>query len=97
MLEHPLCTNFAITKLFVDYVMHTVSLLIDPSTTISRVVIRQIHRRNLGTVGHKVRLPRAWTVLDIYASCFITLTPPEYGAPCDTLLSVHLFHSAINL
>ncbi|GBN13210.1 hypothetical protein AVEN_274116-1 [Araneus ventricosus] len=31
---------------------------------------------------------RAWQVLDVYVSRLITLTPPEYGAPCETLLSV---------
>ncbi|GBO12669.1 hypothetical protein AVEN_178303-1 [Araneus ventricosus] len=56
-----------------------------------------IHSRNRGTVGHNMRLPRAWQVLDVYASHLMTLTPPEYGAPCETLLSVHLFHSEINL
>ncbi|GBO12877.1 hypothetical protein AVEN_196542-1 [Araneus ventricosus] len=56
-----------------------------------------IYSRNRGTVGHNVRLPRVWQVLDVYASRLITLTPPEYGAPCETLLSVHFFHTAINL
>ncbi|GBM65380.1 hypothetical protein AVEN_163657-1, partial [Araneus ventricosus] len=45
--------------------------------------------RYRGTVGH--------IVLDVYASHLITLTPPEYGAACETLLSIHLFHPAINL
>ncbi|GBM91645.1 hypothetical protein AVEN_107752-1 [Araneus ventricosus] len=35
---------------------------------------------------------RAWKVIDAYASRLITLTPPEYGAPCETLPSAHLFH-----
>ncbi|GBN30221.1 hypothetical protein AVEN_180786-1, partial [Araneus ventricosus] len=86
MLGHPLGTNFARTKLFVDYVMH------------SSVVYRQfnsnfmcgdptilpyelIHNRNRGAVGHNGRLPRAWQVLDVYASRLITLSAPEYGAP----------------
>ncbi|GBM02056.1 hypothetical protein AVEN_209747-1 [Araneus ventricosus] len=56
-----------------------------------------IHSRNRSTVGHNVRLPRAWQVLDVYASSLITLTPPEYGSPCETLLSVHLFRPIINL
>ncbi|GBM82562.1 hypothetical protein AVEN_29347-1 [Araneus ventricosus] len=56
-----------------------------------------IRSRNRGTVGHSVRLPREWQVLDVYASRLITLTAPEYGALCQTLLSVHLFHPAINL
>ncbi|GBO14865.1 hypothetical protein AVEN_10696-1 [Araneus ventricosus] len=47
-----------------------------------------IHSRNRGTVGHNVRLSRAWQVLDVYASRLITLTPPEYGAPCETPHSV---------
>ncbi|GBN87991.1 hypothetical protein AVEN_26376-1 [Araneus ventricosus] len=46
-----------------------------------------IHSRNRGTVGHSVRLHRAWQVLDVYASRLITLTPPEYAAPCERLLS----------
>ena len=50
-----------------------------------------IYSRNRCTVDHNVLLPRAWQVLDVYASGLITLTPPEYGAPCDTLLSVHRF------
>ncbi|GBM22293.1 hypothetical protein AVEN_144664-1 [Araneus ventricosus] len=49
------------------------------------------------TVGHNLRLPRAWQVLDVYASRLITLIPLEYGAPCETLLSVLLFHPVINL
>ncbi|GBM70388.1 hypothetical protein AVEN_12216-1 [Araneus ventricosus] len=56
-----------------------------------------IHSRNRGTVGHNMRLHRAWQVLDVYASRLITLKPPEYGAPWETLLSVHLFHPTINL
>ncbi|GBM78607.1 hypothetical protein AVEN_218424-1 [Araneus ventricosus] len=56
-----------------------------------------IHSRNRATIGHNVCLPREWQVLDVYASRLITLTPPEYGAPWETLLSVNLFHPAINL
>ncbi|GBN61409.1 hypothetical protein AVEN_63344-1 [Araneus ventricosus] len=41
-----------------------------------------IHSQNRGTVGPNVRLPRAWQVLDGYASRLIKLTPPEYGALC---------------
>ncbi|GBN83537.1 hypothetical protein AVEN_117428-1 [Araneus ventricosus] len=74
-----------------------VPLLIDSSTQVSRVVIRRFHSRNRGTVGHNVLLPRAWQVLDVFASLLITLTPPEYGSPCETLLSAHLFHPEINL
>ncbi|GBM15170.1 hypothetical protein AVEN_39086-1 [Araneus ventricosus] len=97
-----LCTNFAITKLFVDYVIHSSF----PYRQFNRnftcgdptiLPCELIHRRNRGTVGHNERLPRAWQVLDVYASRLRTLTPPEYGAPCETLLSVHLFLPAINL
>ncbi|GBN63727.1 hypothetical protein AVEN_114069-1 [Araneus ventricosus] len=56
-----------------------------------------IQSRNRGTIGHNVLLSRAWQVLDVYASCLITLTPPEFCSPCETVLSVHLFHPAINL
>ncbi|GBN06660.1 hypothetical protein AVEN_145660-1 [Araneus ventricosus] len=56
-----------------------------------------IHSQNRGTVGHNVRLHRAWQVLDVYASRLLTLTPQEYGAPCETLLSVHLFNLTIHL
>ncbi|GBO07263.1 hypothetical protein AVEN_23143-1 [Araneus ventricosus] len=45
-----------------------------------------IHSRNRGTVGH--------IVLDIYTFRLITLTPLKYRAPCENLLSVHLFHPA---
>nr|GBN12783.1 hypothetical protein AVEN_130697-1 [Araneus ventricosus] len=80
----------------------TFPLLIDSSTAISHVVIRRFCRmsssipcRNRGTVGNNLLLPRAWQVLDVYASRLVTLTLPEYGASCETLLSVHLFHPAI--
>ncbi|GBO42296.1 hypothetical protein AVEN_260833-1 [Araneus ventricosus] len=36
-----------------------------------------IRSRNRGTVGHNLRLPRAWQVLDVYAFRLITLAPPE--------------------
>ncbi|GBO19600.1 hypothetical protein AVEN_160904-1 [Araneus ventricosus] len=102
MLGHPLCTNFAITKLFVDYVVHSSfayrqfnsNFTCGDPTILSYELI---HIRNRGAVGHNVRLLRAWQVLDVYASRLIPLTPPEYGAPCETLLFVHLFHPAINL
>ncbi|GBM83968.1 hypothetical protein AVEN_138081-1 [Araneus ventricosus] len=55
------------------------------------------HSRNRGIVGHNVRLPRAWQVLDAYASHLMTLAGPEYGSPCETLMTVYLFHLAINL
>ncbi|GBM47294.1 hypothetical protein AVEN_123489-1, partial [Araneus ventricosus] len=57
-----------------------------------------VHSRNVCThIGHNVRLPRVWKVLDVYASFLITLTLPEHGASCEALYSVHLFHPAINL
>ncbi|GBM49284.1 hypothetical protein AVEN_17207-1 [Araneus ventricosus] len=102
MLGHPLCTNFAITNLFVDYVMHSSFAYrqFNSNFTCGDPTIlphELIHIRNSGTVSHNVRLPKAWQVLDVYASLLITLTLLEYGAPCETLLSVHLFHPAINL
>ncbi|GBL82763.1 hypothetical protein AVEN_106307-1 [Araneus ventricosus] len=101
MLGYPLCTNFAITKLFVDYVMHSSfayrqfnsDFMCGDPTILPYELIRS---RNRGIVGHNVRLPREWQVLDVYATRLVTLTPPEYGAPYETLLSVHLFHPAIN-
>ncbi|GBN05374.1 hypothetical protein AVEN_124285-1 [Araneus ventricosus] len=102
MLGHPLYTNFAITKLLVDYVMHCSfayqqfnSNFTCGDPTILPYVL--IHSRNLGTVGHNVRLTRAWKVLNTYASLLITLTPPKNDAPCESLISVHLFQPAINL
>ncbi|GBO23560.1 hypothetical protein AVEN_57003-1 [Araneus ventricosus] len=56
-----------------------------------------IHSRNRDTIGHNVCMPRVRQVLDVYASRLIMPTPPEYGAPGEKLLSVHLFHPAINL
>ncbi|GBM33221.1 hypothetical protein AVEN_28214-1 [Araneus ventricosus] len=103
MLGHPLCTNFAQwASFFVDYVMHSSfayrqfngnAKCGDPTI----LPFELIHNRNHGTVGHHVRLPRAWQVLDVYASRLIMLTLPECGAPREILLSVHLFHSVINL
>ncbi|GBN87851.1 hypothetical protein AVEN_249100-1 [Araneus ventricosus] len=102
MLGHPLCTNFAIIQLSVYYVMHSSFAYrqFNSNFTCGDPTIlpyERIHSRNRGTVSHNVRLPRPWQVLYVYASCLITLTPPEYDAPCDTLLSLHLFHLAINL
>ncbi|GBL95844.1 hypothetical protein AVEN_227098-1 [Araneus ventricosus] len=102
MLAHPLCTNFAIIKLFVDFVMHSFFTYrqFNSNFTCGDPAIlpyELIHSRNRGTVGHNVRLPRAWRVLDVYASRLRTLTLPEYGAPSETLLSVYLFHPTINL
>ncbi|GBM04935.1 hypothetical protein AVEN_126088-1 [Araneus ventricosus] len=95
MLGHPLCTNFAITKLFVDYVMHSSFAYrqFNSNFTCGDPTIlpyELIHSQNSGTVGHSVRLPIAWQVFDVYANRLLTLTPPEYGAPCETLLSVPL-------
>ncbi|GBN44607.1 hypothetical protein AVEN_36299-1 [Araneus ventricosus] len=102
MLGHPLCTNFSITKLFVDYVMRSSfayrqfnSNFTCGDPTILPYEIN--HSRSRGTVGHNLRLLRVWLVLDVYVSRLITLAPPEYGVPCETLLSVHLFHPTINL
>ncbi|GBM74284.1 hypothetical protein AVEN_20296-1 [Araneus ventricosus] len=101
MLGHPLCTNFGITKPFVDCVMRSSFAYrqFNSNFTCGDPTIlpyELVHSRSHGTVGHKARLPRAWQVLDVYASRLITLTPLEYGAawrPC----SVHLFHPAINV
>ncbi|GBM99752.1 hypothetical protein AVEN_268023-1 [Araneus ventricosus] len=100
MLGHPLYTNFAITKPFVDYVMHSSFAYrqFNSNFTYGDPTIlpyELIHSRKRDTVGHNVCLPRAWQVLDVYAPRLIT--SPEYGAPCETLFSVHLFHPAINL
>ncbi|GBN32025.1 hypothetical protein AVEN_165768-1, partial [Araneus ventricosus] len=87
---------------FVDYVMHS-SFGYRQSNrkfTCSDPTILPYdltHSHNRGTVGHNMRLHRAWQVLDVYASRLITLTPLKYVAPYETLLSVHLFHPAINL
>ncbi|GBN62110.1 hypothetical protein AVEN_201463-1 [Araneus ventricosus] len=98
MLGHPLCTNGAITKHFVDYVMHSSFAYRQFNSNFTcGETYEFIHSRTRGTEGHNVRLPRAWQVLDFHASSLITLTPLEYGAPCESLLSVHLFHPAINL
>ncbi|GBN09135.1 hypothetical protein AVEN_193873-1 [Araneus ventricosus] len=86
MLGHPLCTNFATTKLFVDYVMHSSFAYRQFNSNFtcgdpSILPYELIHSRRRGTVGHNVRLPRAWQFLDVYPCRFITLTPPECCAP----------------
>ncbi|GBM68222.1 hypothetical protein AVEN_96145-1 [Araneus ventricosus] len=96
----PLCTNFAMPNLFVDYVMHSSFAYRQFNSNFTCcdppiLPYDRIHSRNRETVGRNVRLPRAWQVLDVYASRFITLTSPEYGSPCETLLSVHVFHPAV--
>ncbi|GBM71964.1 hypothetical protein AVEN_185827-1 [Araneus ventricosus] len=101
MLGHSLCIKFAITKLFVYYVMSTsfANRQFNSNFTCGDPKIlpyELIHRQNRGTFGLNVRVPRAWQFLDVYVSHLITLAPPEYGAPCEILLSVHLFHPAIN-
>ncbi|GBN93546.1 hypothetical protein AVEN_164835-1 [Araneus ventricosus] len=95
MLGHPLCTNFAITKLFVYYVMRSFFAYRQFNSNFTCVVpsilpYEHINNRNRGTVGHDVRLPRTWQVVDVYASRLIMLTAPEYGAPCDTALRTPL-------
>ncbi|GBL91907.1 hypothetical protein AVEN_172812-1 [Araneus ventricosus] len=79
MLGHSLCTNLSITKFFVDYVMHSSFAYrqLNSNFTCGDPTIlpyERIHSRNRGTVGHNVRLPRAWQVFDVYASRLITLT-----------------------
>ncbi|GBO15446.1 hypothetical protein AVEN_147262-1 [Araneus ventricosus] len=95
---HKLCHN----QPSVVYVMHSSFAYRQFNSNFKCVVptilpYELIYSRNRGTVGHNVRLPRARQVFDVYASRLITLTPPEYGASCETLLSLHLFHPAINL
>ncbi|GBM68117.1 hypothetical protein AVEN_176288-1 [Araneus ventricosus] len=69
------------TKLFVVYVMQNsfVYRLFNSNFTCGDPTIlpyELIHSRNRGTVYLNVRLSRVWQVLDVYASCLITLTPP---------------------
>ncbi|GBL97280.1 hypothetical protein AVEN_175003-1 [Araneus ventricosus] len=98
MLGHPLCANVAITKLFVDYLMHSFFAYRQFTCGYPTILPYElIHSRNRGTVGHSVRLLRVWQVFDVYASRLIMLAPPGYGAPCEKLFSIHLFHPAINL
>ncbi|GBN84116.1 hypothetical protein AVEN_11592-1 [Araneus ventricosus] len=89
----PLCTNIAITKLFVDYMMHSFFAYrqFNSNFTCPPILLYELtHSRNRGTIDHNVRLPSAWQVLVVYASLLIMLTPPEYGAPCDTALRTPL-------
>ncbi|GBO34783.1 hypothetical protein AVEN_30462-1 [Araneus ventricosus] len=102
MLRHPLCANVSISKFFVDYVMDSSFAYrqFNSNFTFGDPTIlphEPIRSRNRGTVAHNVCLTRTWQDLDVYASRFIPLTLPEYGIPCGTLLSVHLFHHALNL
>nr|GBN78054.1 hypothetical protein AVEN_179296-1 [Araneus ventricosus] len=62
---YPLCTKCAITKLFVDYVMHSSFPYrqFNSNFTCGDPAIlpyELIHSRNRGTVGHNMRLPQAW-------------------------------------
>ncbi|GBN11821.1 hypothetical protein AVEN_147001-1 [Araneus ventricosus] len=62
LLGHPLCTHFPITKLFVDYVMHSSFAYrqFNSNFTCGDPTIlpyKLIHSRNRGTLGHNVRLP----------------------------------------
>ncbi|GBO28053.1 hypothetical protein AVEN_56346-1 [Araneus ventricosus] len=64
MLGHSLCTNFAITKRFVDYVMHSSFAYRQFNSNFtcgdSTILLYElIHSRNRGTVDHNVRLPRS--------------------------------------
>ncbi|GBO16727.1 hypothetical protein AVEN_246133-1 [Araneus ventricosus] len=84
LLGHPLCTNFAIPKISVDYVMHSSFAYrqFNSNFTCGDPTIlpyELIHSRNRGPVGH--------IVLDIYAFRLITLTLPKYRAPLRTPLS----------
>ncbi|GBM27852.1 hypothetical protein AVEN_66404-1 [Araneus ventricosus] len=102
MFGHPLCTNFAITKLFMDYVMHSSFAYRQFNNNFTcgdpRILPYElIHSRNRGAVGYSVHLPRSWQVFDIYTFLLITLTSLGNGVPCETLLSINLFQTAINL
>ncbi|GBO33257.1 hypothetical protein AVEN_35047-1 [Araneus ventricosus] len=102
MLGHSLCIQFAITKLLVYYVMPSSFPNRQFNNNFTRgdpknLLYELIYSRNRDTIGHNVRLHRAWQVLDVYVSRLIMLSPPGYGAPYETLLSVHLFLPAINL
>ncbi|GBL85971.1 hypothetical protein AVEN_59519-1 [Araneus ventricosus] len=98
MLGHPLCTNFSITKLFVDYVMHSSFAYrqLNSNFTCGDPTIlpyELIHGRNRDTVGHNVRLPRAWQVLDVYASRLNADTTGIWCTVRDTALRTPLSSS----
>ncbi|GBN23305.1 hypothetical protein AVEN_167104-1 [Araneus ventricosus] len=81
MIGLPLCTNFAITKFFVDYVRHSSFAYRQFNSNFTCgdpmiLLYDLIHNRNHRTVAHNVCLPKSWQVLDIYTSRLITLTPP---------------------
>ncbi|GBM02554.1 hypothetical protein AVEN_178486-1 [Araneus ventricosus] len=99
MLGHPLCINLAITKLFMDYVMHSsfayrqfnINFTCGDPTILPYEII---HSRNRVTIGHNVLLSMPWQILDVYASRLITLTSPEWCAPFETLLSLRTSFSS---
>ncbi|GBL73055.1 hypothetical protein AVEN_53515-1 [Araneus ventricosus] len=102
MLGHPLCTNFTITNLFEDYVMHSSFAYRQFNSNFTcgdpTIVQHELnHSRIRATFGLNAYLAMAWQVLDVYVFRLITLTPPEYGASWETLISIHLFHPTINL
>ncbi|GBM37057.1 hypothetical protein AVEN_228076-1 [Araneus ventricosus] len=87
--------------LFVDYAMHSSFAYrqLNSNFTCGDPTIlpyELIHSRNLALLVKTCACPGR-SKFDVYASRLITLTPPEYGAPCETLVYVHLFHPAINL
>ncbi|GBM21101.1 hypothetical protein AVEN_200784-1 [Araneus ventricosus] len=95
MLGHPLCMHFAITKLFVDYVIHNSFAYRQFNGNFKCchppiLPYELIHSRNRGTVGHNVRLPKVWQVLVVYASRLITLTPGLGFTVRDTALCTPL-------
>ncbi|GBM44987.1 hypothetical protein AVEN_225737-1 [Araneus ventricosus] len=95
MLGNPLCTNFAITKLFVDYVMHSSFAYRQFNNNITCgdptiLPYELIHKRNRGTIVHDVRLPRARQVLGVYASRLITLTTGIWCTVRDTGVGIPL-------
>ncbi|GBO46430.1 hypothetical protein AVEN_146823-1 [Araneus ventricosus] len=71
MPGHPLCTNFAVTKLFVDYVTHSSFAYRQFNNNFTCgypkiLPYELIHGRNRGVVDHNERLRRAWQVLEFY-------------------------------
>ncbi|GBM88028.1 hypothetical protein AVEN_27772-1 [Araneus ventricosus] len=73
MLGNPQCIEFAITKLFVDYVMHSSFPYrqLNSNFTCGDPTIlpyELTHSRKRDTIGYNERLRRAWQVLDVYTS-----------------------------
>lgn len=105
ILGRALCTDFTITEHFVNYMMH--------SSFTYRQLNRNFTSGYSAVWAHpQPKFWKCWSqrchvvtnvvckacqLLDIYASVFITLTPLEYDALWETLLSVHFFHPSINL